>query len=106
MKTQLIAAAMLAAGMLSSGATMAADAAGPAGPNQNTVHAMFALADQNKDGLLTRQEARGHLPATYANFDRIDTARRGSISFEQFLAFTQQRVGKQADELLKIGQWH
>jgi Ca2+-binding EF-hand superfamily protein len=85
---------------------MAADAAGAAAQNLNTVQAMFAFADQNKDGRLTREEARGHLPATYASFDRIDTARRGSIDFEQFLGFTRQRVGQHADELLKIGQWH
>jgi Ca2+-binding EF-hand superfamily protein len=105
MKTRLIASSLLAAGLLVSTAAMAADdVAAP--QNLKAVTAMFAFADQNKDGQLTREEARGHLPLTYANFDRIDNAQRGSISFEQFLGFTHQRVGKQADELLKIGQWH
>ncbi len=106
MKTRLIATAVLTAGLLTTGAVMAADAAVPEGQNQKTAHAMFAFADQNRDGRLTREEARGHLPATYADFERIDTARRGTISFEQFVAYTRQRVGQQADDLLKIGQWH
>ncbi len=106
MKTRLIASSLLAAGLLTSGATMAAVGADAAPQNLKTVTAMFAFADQNKDGQLTREEARGHLPLTYANFDGIDTAQRGSISFGQFVGFTHQRVGQQAEELLKIGQWH
>ena len=67
---------------------------------------MFDFADQNKDGQLTQEEARGHLPITYKSFARIDTDHRGWISYEQFVSFTNQRVGKQADEFIKIGQWH
>jgi Ca2+-binding EF-hand superfamily protein len=78
-------------------------AAGPAGGDK-TVRTMFAWADKNKDGQLTRAEAKGHLPITYKNFADIDTDKRGSISFEQFVAFTNKRVGKNADDILKIGQ--
>lgn len=106
MKTRMITSTLLTAALLASGAAMAAEATEAAPQNLNTVQAMFAFADQNRDGQLTRDEAKGHLPLTYANFERIDTARRGSIGFEQFVAYTRQRVAQQADELLKIGQWH
>lgn len=108
MNARLISSALLAVSFLSSGAAMAADTlystAAPQG--EKTVRAMFAFADQNKDGQLTRAEARGHLPLTFNSFDSIDTARRGWISYTQFVDFTNQRVGKQADDLLKIGQSH
>jgi Ca2+-binding EF-hand superfamily protein len=103
MKTRLVTSALLAASLLASSATIAAEAAPR---NLKTVSAMFALADQNGDGRLTRDEAKGRLPLTYANFERIDAARRGSIGFEQFLAYTQERAGRQAEDVLKIGQWH
>lgn len=111
MNTRLLSSAVLALSMIASGAALAADATGglsqPAAPQgQQTVRSMFAFADQNKDGQLTRAEAKGHLPATFSNFDSIDTAKRGWISFEQFADFTSQRVGKQAEAVQKIGQWH
>lgn len=106
MKTRLIASALLAAGLFATGTAMAADAPHAAPQNLKTARALFAVADHDKDGQVTREEARGRLPLTYANFERIDTAKRGSVSFEQFLAFTQERAAKQADEVLKIGQRH
>lgn len=111
MNTRLLTSAVLALSMVATGAAMAADVTGglpqaATAQGQQTVRSMFAFADQNKDGQLTRAEAKGHLPVTYAGFDSIDTARRGWISFEQFAAFTNQRVGKQAEEALKVGQWH
>jgi hypothetical protein len=69
-----------------------------------TVRSMFAWADKNKDGQLTSAEAKGHLPITYKNFASLDTDKRGWISFEQFADFTNKRVGKNADDILKIGQ--
>jgi Ca2+-binding EF-hand superfamily protein len=78
-------------------------AAAPKG--DKSVRAMFAFADKNKDGQLTRAEAKGHLPITYKNFDSIDTDKRGWISFDQFVEFTNKRIGKQADDILKIGEW-
>lgn len=111
MNTRLLSSALLALSVAASGAAMAADAtagqlASAAPQGQQTVRSMFAFADQNKDGQLTRAEAKGHLPVTFSNFDSIDTAKRGWISFEQFADFTNQRVGKQADAVLKVGQWH
>lgn len=68
-----------------------------------TLRKLFAWADKNGDGMLTKDEAKGHLPITYASFEQIDTDKRGWISFDQFLAFTNKRVGKQADDILH--QW-
>lgn len=97
--------------LASSAAVMAADAPGvPSQPaslqGQNTVSAMFAFADQNKDGQLMRAEAKDRLPVTFANFDGIDTAKRGWISIEQFAAFTAQRGAAQADQIFKAGPGH
>lgn len=68
-----------------------------------TVRAMFAFADRNKDGQLTRDEANHRLPFTHTDFATIDTDQRGWISFEQFVAYTSRRVGKQADDTLHSG---
>jgi hypothetical protein len=65
-----------------------------------TLRKLFANADKNGDGLVTKNEAKGHLPITYASFEEIDTGKRGSISFDQFMAFTNKRVQKQADDIL------
>ena len=114
MTTRLLTAALLSASLLLSASAMAADltlvseTTSNAAPTQEekTLRAMFDFADQNKDGQLTQEEARGHLPITYKSFARIDTDHRGWISYEQFASFTNQRVGKQADAFIKIGQWH
>ncbi|MDP2006599.1 MAG: EF-hand domain-containing protein [Rubrivivax sp.] len=107
MNTRLFAATLLAAALATSGAALAADT-GTASPPSNlkTVSAMFAFADQNHDGQLTRAEAKGHLPVTASQFETIDQAQRGWISFEQFVAFTNRRAGQQADAVLQVGSWH
>lgn len=104
------------AAALSAGSALAQTVTGPvvgAPPTTATVpqgsrtlQAMFAWADQDKNGQLSRDEARAHLPITYSNFADIDTAKRGWISFEQFANSTNKRVSQQADEVLHIGQWH
>jgi hypothetical protein len=68
-----------------------------------TLRKLFTTADKNGDGKLTKAEAKGPLPITYANFEQIDTDKRGWISFDQFMAFTNKRVDKQADDILT--QW-
>jgi len=98
----LLALAVASPGLALAQKSAAAAAAPPAG--DKTVRTMYAWADQNKDGQLTRVEAKGHLPITYKNFATLDTDKRGWISFEQFAAFTNKRVGKNADDILKIGQ--
>ena len=42
----------------------------------------FALADADKDGRLTREEARQGMPGIYKRFDQIDTAGRGWVTME------------------------
>ena len=68
-----------------------------------TLRKLFARADKNGDGRVTKEEAKGVLPITYASFEQIDVDKRGSISFEQFMAFTNKRVAKQADDVLTLG---
>ena len=80
-----------------------AQPAQPAAKEPMTLRRLFARADKNHDGQVTKAEAKGTLPVTYANFEQIDTDKRGWISFEQFMAFTNKRVAKQADDILT--QW-
>ena len=68
-----------------------------------TLRKLYAHADKNHDGKLTKDEAKGHLPITYASFEEIDTDKRGWITFEQFMAFTNKRDQKLADDILT--QW-
>ena len=75
----------------------------PAAPQPKTLRKLFAWADKNSDGKVTKEEAKGHLPVTYLSFEQADTEKRGWISFDQFMAFTNKRVAKQADEILT--QW-
>ena len=65
---------------------------------------LFAHADKNGDGKVTKDEAKGHLPITYASFEEIDADKRGWISFDQFMAFTNKRVQKQTDDILTQGE--
>jgi len=103
----LVGTLVLALGALLGSDAVLAQAAAPASAAapqpMKTVRAMYAFADQNKDGRLTRDEANHHLPFTHADFATIDTDKRGWISFEQFLAYTNRRVGKQADDTLHSG---
>lgn len=69
-----------------------------------TVQALFNSADKNKDGHVTRSEAKGRLPLTYRDFAKIDKEKRGWIDFDQFMAYTNERVSKHADDLIKTGE--
>ncbi len=44
----------------------------------------FARADADGNGLLSRDEARAHLPRVAARFDRIDANHDGVITVEEF----------------------
>ncbi len=52
----------------------------------------FEQADTNGSGGLTPEEARvANMGFVVAHFDEIDTAKRGSVSFEELTAFMRQR---------------
>lgn len=72
-----------------------------------TLRKLYARADKNGDGKVTKDEAKGHLPNTYANFEQIDTDKVGYITFDQFMAFVNKRTQMRADDILKQGdQYH
>lgn len=107
MSTRTLAAALLTLGLATSAAIAATpSAATPTVEGQKTVRAMFDFADANRDGRLTRAEARGHLPLTHDQFQAIDREGRGWIGFDQFLAFTNQRVDQQTQAVFQVGRWH
>jgi len=68
-----------------------------------TLRRLFANADKDSDGKVTKNEAKGHLPITYLSFEEIDTDKRGWITFDQFMSFTNKRVQKLADDILSQG---
>jgi hypothetical protein len=45
----------------------------------------FDLADEDKDGKLSRQEAEKHLPYLFDTFDDHDKDRDGFLSWEEYL---------------------
>lgn len=67
---------------------------GRAARMQEETQKRFAAADANKDGKLTREEARDRMPRVYSNFDAIDATRAGSISLEQVLAYARTQAGQ------------
>jgi len=67
---------------------------GRAAQAQAELQKRFAAADANHDGKLTRDEAKGHMPRIYANFDTIDTARTGSVTLEQIQAHARSQMGQ------------
>lgn len=46
----------------------------------------FKAADKNGDGKLTLEEAKAGMPRIAANFDRIDTEKKGYLTLEQVKA--------------------
>ena len=50
------------------------------------IDARFAAADKNQDGKLTLEEAQQGMPKVAANFDKIDTQKRGYVTLEQIKA--------------------
>lgn len=48
----------------------------------------FDIADKNRDGLLTKEEAeKGPVPFIRAHFDAIDTQHRGAVSKQDVAAY-------------------
>jgi Ca2+-binding EF-hand superfamily protein len=50
------------------------------------VEARFKAADANKDGKLSKAEAKAKMPRIYSNFDRIDTDKDGLVTLDQIKA--------------------
>ncbi len=50
------------------------------------IDARFAAADKNQDGKLTLEEAKQGMPKVAANFDKIDTQKRGYVTLDQIKA--------------------
>ena len=48
--------------------------------------ARFTKCDTNKDGKLTREEAKGCMPRVYDNFSYIDSANKGYVTVAQIQA--------------------
>jgi Ca2+-binding EF-hand superfamily protein len=46
----------------------------------------FAMADKNKDGKLTLEEAKAGMPRVAANFQRIDTQNKGYVTAAEIKA--------------------
>ena len=46
----------------------------------------FAMADKNKDGKLTLEEAKAGIPRVAANFSRIDTQNKGYVTAAEIKA--------------------
>ncbi len=46
----------------------------------------FAQADKNHDGKLTLEEAQAGMPKVAANFDKIDTQKKGYVTVDQIKA--------------------
>lgn len=49
-------------------------------------------ADVDRDGAVTRAEARQRMPRVYQHFDEIDTDRDGSVTSEEIRAFWRKRA--------------
>lgn len=50
----------------------------------------FDIADKNKDGLLTKEEAdKGPVPFIRAHFDAIDKSHRGAVSKQDVIDYVQ-----------------
>ncbi len=46
----------------------------------------FSQADKNHDGKLTLEEAQAGMPKVAANFDKIDTQKKGYVTVDQIKA--------------------
>lgn len=62
---------------------------------ERKLRASFDAADVHKTGALTREQARaGGLGVVAKNFDRIDTARTGKVTFEDLKRYLRARGAK------------
>ncbi|HBI84131.1 MAG TPA: calcium-binding protein [Alcaligenaceae bacterium] len=78
---------ILGALLVSALAISQAQAADPA-PNSQVQQAIerFKAADKNGDGKLTLEEAKAGMPRIAANFDKLDTEKKGYLTLDQVKA--------------------
>lgn len=50
------------------------------------IDARFTQADKNHDGKLTLEEAQAGMPKVAANFDKLDTEKKGYLTVDQIKA--------------------
>ncbi|MCO4862704.1 EF-hand domain-containing protein [Cupriavidus sp. WGlv3] len=55
----------------------------------------FKAADANHDGKLTRDEAQAGMPQVYANFDKIDAKKKGSVTERQIGSYWMKKTKDQ-----------
>lgn len=61
------------------------------------LHQKFLHADQDKDGFVTKDEAKaGNMPTTAEHFDEIDSTHRGKVSEKEIQHFLLQKAGERA----------
>jgi Ca2+-binding EF-hand superfamily protein len=54
----------------------------------------FVKADVNKDGKLTKEEAKGKMPRVYDNFEKIDSAKKGYVTQKQIEDFAMTMIAQ------------
>jgi Ca2+-binding EF-hand superfamily protein len=52
----------------------------------------FVAADTNKDGCVTKEEAKGKMPRLYNNFERADKDKKGCVTMDALKASMQEEV--------------
>ena len=58
----------------------------------------FKLADTNKDGRLTREEAEKGMPGVARRFDQIDTNKDGVVTMQELEAARKARAAQRKDK--------
>ncbi|MBB3228646.1 seryl-tRNA(Sec) selenium transferase [Luteibacter sp. Sphag1AF] len=86
----LVAAACLS---LASLAAVAQNGAGYLADRVAQAHKNFIAADKDKDGYLTRDEAKA-MPMVSRNFDAIDTQKTGKVSEQDIATFMKERAAQ------------
>lgn len=87
-----LAATLLAGAALSASAQPNAAAAGHVEEALTVMHQRFESADSNRDGRISREDARQRMPFVYRNFDAIDTNHTGYVTMAQIEAYAARQA--------------
>jgi hypothetical protein len=92
--TRLMLTALIA--IASATAAHAQTGLGPIANQYQNATKNFDIADKNKDGLLTKEEAeKGPVPFIRAHFDEIDKNHRGTVSKQDVVDYIKSLQGGQ-----------